>query len=152
MVKEVKKQFKIKVFSKFKLISFLFAFLLTTFYILPTTSAWAQFGFTNYLQNAPGGEYRVTWFFNILNDLTCYFIQFAIVAFGIMLIVYGLMFFKGRGTPQGMTEAKKALTWGLVGGFVIFAVFTIILSVVRLLEVEFATQVNFQITKMLICS
>ena len=117
--------------SKFKilvtvLISFFFVF-----------GAKAQYGFTNYLDNSQGQEFNVQQLFNILNSLTCYFIQFAIIVFGGMLIIYGLMFFKSRGSPQGMTEAKKALTWGLVGGLVIFSVFTIILSVVSFIGVDF---------------
>ena len=97
----------------------------------------AQFGFTNYLGNSRGQQFNIRQLFDILNKLTCYFIQFAVITFGGMLIIYGLMFFKSRGSPQGMTEAKKALTWGLVGGLVIFSVFTIILSVASLFGVDF---------------
>ena len=100
-------------------------------------NASAQYGFTDYLQNAPGGNYTLTWFFTVLGRLTCYLIQFAIVSFGVMLIVYGLMFLKSRGSPQGMTESRKALTWGLVGGLVIFSVFTIVLSVASVLGVDY---------------
>ena len=102
-----------------------------------TNFALAQYGFTDYLQNAPGGAYTLTWFFTVLGKLTCYLIQFAVISFGVMLIVYGLMFFKGRGSPQGMTDSKKALTWGLVGGLVIFSVFTIILSVASIVGVDY---------------
>lgn len=119
--------------------------IVSTFFLI-AQGALAQFGFRDYLQNAPGGAYTTTWFFNVLENLTCYFIQFAIVAFGIMLVVYGLMFFQGRGSPQGMADAKKALTWGLVGGLVIMGVFTIILSVASVLNV------NYPILSMISCS
>jgi hypothetical protein len=50
----------------------------------------------------------------------------------IMTVFYGIMFLKSRGSPQGMTQTKKALTWGIVGTLVIFGVFTIILSIAAL--------------------
>jgi hypothetical protein len=112
-------------------------FSLAAYYLLHATSANAQYGFTDYLGSSPGGAYTITWFFNVLRSLTCYLIQFAIIAFGVMIIVYGLMYFKGMGSPQGMTSARKALTWGLVGGFVIFSVFTIVLSVASILGADF---------------
>lgn len=98
-------------------------------YLLLVASANAQFGFTKFLGDAPGQQLGVQWLFKLMGQLTCYFYQMAIIVFGVMLVIYGLMFFKSRGSPQGMTEARKALTTGLIGGFVIFAVFTIIMSV-----------------------
>jgi hypothetical protein len=137
MVKNRKKQSKIKIFSGPRSSFLVFVLLLTTYYLLHTTSAAAQYGFTDFLDKVPGGEFDITWFFTLINNLACRFIQFAIIVFVIMLIVYGLMFFKGRGTPQGMTDSKKALTWGLVGGLVIFSVFTIILSVASFVGVDY---------------
>jgi len=64
-----------------------------------------------------------------LNRLACYFIRFGIVAVGVMIIIYGLMFLTSRGNPQSMSGAKAALGWGIIGGLVVFGVFTIILTV-----------------------
>ncbi len=133
MVKKKKRQQKVDNLSGLK--SLVFA--LSAYYVLHTTSALAQYGFTDFLGGSPGKVYDIAWFFTLLNTLACRFIQFAIIVFGIMLIVYGLMFFKGRGSPQGMTDSKKALTWGLVGGLVIFSVFTIILSVAKIIGSDY---------------
>ena len=145
---------KIKNKKKYKalFVVVVFIILYSLFSIHYSGSASAQYGFTQYLPNSPGGEYDVAWLFRLLSRLTCYFIQFAIITFGVMLVVYGLMFFKSRGTPQGMTEAKKALTSGLVGGFVVFAVFTIILSLASTLEFFTGSVVDYPITTWITCS
>lgn len=114
-----------------------FQVILLAAFLFVASGAEAQYGFTNYLGNSPGQQFNVQQLFNLLNRLTCYFIQFAVIIFGGMLVIYGLMFFKSRGSPQGMAEARKALTWGLVGGLIIFSVFTIILSVASFIGVDF---------------
>lgn len=114
----------------------LYAILIAVF-LFVVSRAEAQFGFTNYLDSSPGQQLNIKQLFNILNGLVCYFFQFAVITLGTMLIIYGLMFLKSRGSPQGITEARKALTWGIVGGLVIFSVFTIVLSVASLVGVDF---------------
>ena len=86
-------------------------------------------GFTDNLEDFQGKVFTVEILVNLVKGLTCRFIQFAIIAFGIGIIVYGLMFIKSRGNPTSMTEAKKALTWGVIGGLVILGVFTIVLTI-----------------------
>ncbi|OGM96329.1 MAG: hypothetical protein A3B86_04280 [Candidatus Yanofskybacteria bacterium RIFCSPHIGHO2_02_FULL_38_22b] len=132
-MKKEKQQLKNKKSDKFKFLIVIFTF---SFFIFNFT--YAQYGFTDFLGNVPGQELGIQWLFKLLSQLTCYFYQLAIIIFGVMLVIYGLMFFKSRGSPQGMTEARKALTWGLVGGFVIFAVFTIIMSVASFIGADFA--------------
>ena len=115
--------------TNYKLQVLIIVLLFSTFYFLFSTSAHAQFGFTQFLGGAPGEILGIDWLFKFLSQLTCYFYRFAIITFGVMLIIYGLMFLRSRGSPQGMTEARKALTWGLVGGLIIFLAFSIVVSV-----------------------
>ena len=117
--------------SKFPILDAVFVFIL----FVVAFEAHAQYGFTDFLGSYPGQQFDVLKF---LRQATCYFYQVAIIIFGAMLVIYGLMFFKSRGSPQGMTEARKALTWGLVGGLVIFAVFTIIMSVTSFIGADSA--------------
>ena|SRR3990167_6494756 len=87
--------------------------------------------------NLPGKELTVQWAVDLLKGWACYFIRFAIISFTGMMVVYGILFLKSRGNPQGMMSSRKALSWGIVGGIVIFAVFTIILSVASLIGVDY---------------
>lgn len=107
----------------------------------------AQTSFTDHLGDLPGAQIDLEWFFRLLGRLACYFIQFAIIAFGVMVIVYGIMFIGSRGNPQGVSLSKTSLTWGIVGGLVIFGVFTIILTVGDLIGVN-----NYPILKIVNCS
>jgi len=88
---------------------------------------------TNNLGQFQGQELTVQSVFNIFRGLSCWFIRFAIIVLGIMMLVYGLLFFKSRGNSTEFTNARKALTWGIVGGLVIMGVFTIILTIPALL-------------------
>jgi hypothetical protein len=99
----------------------------------------AQSIFTQYLEqiNAPGGAFDVGWLYNLISNFACYFIRFAIIVFGVMLVIYGIMFFQSRGAAGGMVSAKKALTWGLVGGLVVFSVFTIVLSIATIINANY---------------
>lgn len=107
----------------------------------------AQSGFTGYLDNLPGAQISLEWLFATLGSLACYLLQFAIISIGVMIVVYGIMFIKSRGNPQGVTTAKKSLTWGLVGGLVIFGVFTIILTLGDIIGVT-----NYPILDIVKCS
>ena len=138
--------------TNYKLQVLIIVLLFSTFYFLFSTSAHAQFGFTQFLGGAPGEILGIDWLFKFLSQLTCYFYRFAIITFGAMLIIYGLMFLKSRGSPQGMTEARKALTWGFVGGLVIFGVFSIILSIPAILSSFGLTGPDFPILDMVRCS
>ena len=85
----------------------------------------------------PAANIDATRLVNLLIGFACWSIRFAIVAISIALVFYGILFLKSRGSPQGMTYAKKALTWGLVGSLVVLGVFTIILSISAILGVEY---------------
>jgi len=106
----------------------------------------AQISFTNSLGNFPGGVFTIQNLVNLIRRLACYFLRFGIICVTIAFVVYGISFLTSRGNPQGFSMAKKSLTWGLIGGIVIFGVFTIILSVASLLGI------NFPITNMVLCT
>lgn len=106
----------------------------------------AQSIFTKNLgESYPGIVFTVTTLVSLISRLICYLIRFAIIAVLVAFIIYGLMFLKSRGSPQEFGGAKKAFIWGLVGGLVIFGVFTIILSVANIIGT------NDQILKLVRC-
>lgn len=95
----------------------------------------AQSIFTEYLDRLPGYQTDINWLFGILRSTACYLFQFAVIALGVMIIVYGILMLKGAGNSQTVSKVKTALTWGVVGGLVIFGVITIILTVSTFLGV-----------------
>src|SRR3989344_5532678 len=126
-----------KIKSK-KLFLLLFFILYSLFFIQDSGQVQAAlFDNTTVLDGLDGENIDATRIVGMLRGLACWGIRFAIITVAIMMVFYGILFLKSRGSPQGMTNAKKALTWGLVGGLVIFGVFTIILSVVSFIGVDF---------------
>lgn len=109
----------------------------------------AQAQITNYLGLAPGASLDAAGIFRIIAKLSCWFIRFGIVALGVMIIVFGLLFMASRGNSTQLSSAKKALGWGIVGGLVIMGVFTIILTIPALLGTINGTQVDYPIMKIL---
>src|SRR5882724_10244700 len=105
--------------------------------LLAGFTAFAQTSFTGSLNDYPGGVFTVTNLLNLVRRLTCYFIQFGIISVVVAMVIYGIMILASRGNSQGFSNGRKALTWGLVGGLLIFSVFTIILSVASLLGVNY---------------
>src|SRR3989344_4433976 len=100
----------------------------------------AQDPITQVINDLPpefGKNLTVQWLVNFLTNFICYFIRFAIISLVGMIIIYGILFLKSRGSPQSMMSSRKALLWGIVGGVVIFGVFTIVLSVANLIGVDY---------------
>lgn len=130
--------------TKYKFVTVIFMLVVLFF----DSGALAQI--TNNLGNAPGSAATtVTNLLNILRGLSCWFIRFGIIAVGVMTIVYGLMFLLSRGNSTAMLDAKKALTWGIVGGLVIMGVFTIILTIPALLSTLSGQAVDYPIASIL---
>lgn len=102
---------------------------------------------TDNLANAPGAALDIQSFFNLFSKLSCLFLRFGIIALGIMMIVYGILFLKSRGDSSGFLNAKKAFGWGIVGGLVIMGVFTIILTIPELLKFGTSAPVDYPILK-----
>lgn len=98
---------------------------------------------TDNLDNFKGAVFTVSNLFNMLSNFSCWFLRFALIALGIMIVVYGVMFILSRGNPTEMSGAKKALGWGIVGGLVIMGVFTIVLTIPQLLGTFSGQQVDF---------
>ena len=65
----------------------------------------------------------------ILAGLACYAVRFAIIASVIAIITSGIAILLSRGNPVAYVSAKKFLLYAIVGGLVIYGVYTIILSV-----------------------
>lgn len=97
----------------------------------------AQSIFTGGLSDYPGGVFSITTLVNIVRRLACYSVQFGIISVVAAFMIYGIMFLKSRGSAQEFSGARKALTWGIVGGLVIFGVFTIILTVADFIGVSY---------------
>ncbi|OGM98379.1 MAG: hypothetical protein A2817_03230 [Candidatus Yanofskybacteria bacterium RIFCSPHIGHO2_01_FULL_39_8b] len=109
-------------------------------FLLSVKSLTASAGIiTDNLGGAPGAVFKFENLLGILRGVSCWFLRFGIIAVGVMMVVYGILFLVSRGNPTGMTNAKKALSWGIVGGLVIFGVFTIILTVPELLKIVGST-------------
>src|SRR3989344_2615142 len=125
-----------KHFSK-KLLTFLVIFAISFTAVFAT--AFAQSLFTGGLggPGIPGQIITGQSVFNLIKNLSCYFLKFGMIAAVIAIVVYGIMFMKSRGNPQEFGGAKKSLAWGLVGVLVIFGVFTIIFSIADLLGVSY---------------
>ena len=83
----------------------------------------------NDLSNAPGINLTIDGIFNIINGLACWLADIAIVLMVIAIIFYGIQFLISRGDPGKVTDARKSLTWGIVGILVILGTYTIIASV-----------------------
>jgi len=64
----------------------------------------------------------------ILSGLACYGIRFAIILFAIVVVYAGIKFLFSRGNPTEFSQARKIFLTVLVGGLVVFGVYTIILS------------------------
>lgn len=143
------KKNKIQLKNK-NLLVFLFL-LFSTFYGLLSTSVLAQTNFTTNLGDFPGGEFSATKLVNLVGGLACYFIRFGMVAVVVAFVVYGIMFLKSRGNPQEFGGARKSLAWGVVGGLVIFGVFTIILSVSEIVGFGASNYTQYPILKIIQC-
>ena len=68
----------------------------------------------------------------ILARLGCYFFQFAGIIFVIWIVYVGVKFIQSRGDPTAFSDAKKTFFYSLLGGLIIYGVYTIILSVAAL--------------------
>ena len=104
---------------------------------------------TDNLKNAPGIALDIQNFFSLLSRLSCWFLRFGMIALGVMMIVYGILFLKSRGDSTEFLNAKKAFGWGIVGGLVIMGVFTIILTIPELLKLGTSVPIDYPILKIL---
>lgn len=66
---------------------------------------------------------------NVVNNLVSFLIRMAGLAVVATIVWYGIRMVTAGGDGAKFQEAKKGLTWALVGAAVIFGVWTIILSI-----------------------
>ncbi|KKT81569.1 MAG: hypothetical protein UW79_C0017G0009 [Candidatus Yanofskybacteria bacterium GW2011_GWA2_44_9] len=88
------------------------------------------------LSTAPGVNLTNQDVFDIIVRVACQLTQWAMILIVIALVFYAFLFFKSRGNPQELKGAQTALKWGLIGGIVIFGVYTIIRSVAALVGAQ----------------
>ena len=81
------------------------------------------------LSGAPGINLDLDGLFNIINGLVCWIADLALILVVLAVVYYGIMFLISRGDPGKVGDARKALTWGIVGILVILGTYTIIMSV-----------------------
>lgn len=120
----------------FKKITIVLGILLIISFVFGNDSL-AQLNFGENLGELDGINFTPNFLYRLLDTFACRLFQFAMVITGIMFVIYGIMFFMTRGNPTKMTDAKKALWYGIIGGLVIFGVTTLILSVAMLVGVDY---------------
>lgn len=82
---------------------------------------------------APGIDFTIQDVFNLLQRFACWTTQIAILVVVVFVLYYGWMFLQSRGDPTGVTAARKALLWGIIGILIIFGTYTIIATVTKAL-------------------
>ena len=66
---------------------------------------------------------------NIIKGLACWIVNAALILIVVAVVFYGIQFLISRGDPGKVGDARKALTWGVVGIIVILGAYTIIATV-----------------------
>jgi hypothetical protein len=77
----------------------------------------------------PGVDFTVQDLVRIISRIACYLINTVLAIMIIVLIIAGVKFFLARGNPTDVADAKKNLTWVLVGIAVIIGTNIIIATV-----------------------
>lgn len=78
-------------------------------------------------------DFTVQKIANIITGFACWLIGIVLAIMVIFLVIAGIRFFLARGNDAAVTEARKNLTWTLVGILVILAVNVIIATVANAL-------------------
>jgi len=81
------------------------------------------------LDNAPGINLSIDGLMNIIKGLACWIVNAALILIVVAVVFYGIQFLISRGDPGKVGDARKALTWGVVGIIVILGAYTIIATV-----------------------
>ncbi len=76
--------------------------------------------------------------FGIITGLACWFSRFALILIVVYIIIYGIKFMMAQGDTTKIGDAKKSLTWGLVGVLVILGTYTIIATVANALGGDYS--------------
>ena len=99
---------------------FIFIIVLFLSFVVVYNPTFAQGSLDNFnLQTVP----------RIFSGLACYFVRFGVIVTGIAIIASGIAFFLSRGNSVAYEGAKKFFFYAVIGGLVIYGVYTIILSV-----------------------
>ncbi len=76
--------------------------------------------------------------FGIITGLACWFTRFALVLIVVYIVIFGIKFMMAQGNPTKYEEAKKSLTWGLVGVLIILGTYTIIATIANFLGGDYS--------------
>lgn len=85
-----------------------------------------------------GVDLTIQSVFGIITGLVCWFTRFALVLIVVYIVIFGIKFMMAQGNDTKLTEAKKSLTWGLVGVLVILGTYTIIATVANALGANYS--------------
>lgn len=89
------------------------------------------------LSGAPGVDLTIQRVFDIFSTLICWFAQIAELIIIGAIIVYGIQMVLSRGNPEKFGEARKSLTFAVIGALVIFGVYTIIATVANAVGADY---------------
>ncbi len=81
------------------------------------------------LSGAPGIDLTLDKLLNIINGLACWLTDFALILIVVAIVFFGVKFLISQGDPGKIGDARKGLTWAVVGTLVILGTYTIIATV-----------------------
>ncbi len=84
---------------------------------------------TNSLSNAPGIDLSIQNVFGIVNGLACWATRFVLVFIVIAIVWYGVQFMTSGGVPGKFEQAKKSLSYAIIGIIVVLGAQTIIATI-----------------------
>ena len=85
-----------------------------------------------------GVDLTIQSVFGIITGLACWFTRFALILIVVYIVIYGIKFMMAQGNETKFGEAKKSLTWGLVGVLVILGTYTIIATIANALGADYS--------------
>lgn len=83
-------------------------------------------------------DFTVTRIANIITGFACWLIGIVLAVMVVFLVWSGILFFLARGNETAVVDARKNLTWTLVGILVILATNVIIATVANALGADYS--------------
>ena len=88
------------------------------------------------LDGAPGIDLTLDKLKDLITGLACWLVDIALVLIVLAVVFYGVQFLISQGDPTKVGNARKGLTWGVVGIAVILGTYTIIATVAYYIGAE----------------
>ena len=109
------------------------------FVVLTVASFTQAQGIEEGLQNAPGIEdFTIQKVADVIVGIVCWFSGLAMVFIVLAIVWFGVNFLMSKGEPEKITQARKALLWGIVGIAVILGTYTIIATIANSLGLDYS--------------